>query len=425
MNDVGAPLAAWLTWLESLSARQIDLGLERVDQVLDRLQLRLPGEVLHVGGTNGKGSCVAMLEAVLRGAGRTIGCYTSPHVFRYNERIRVGGTPADDKAIIRAFERIEALRDGVPLTYFEYGTLAALVVFVEQGVDIAILEVGMGGRLDAVNAVEPQASLITNVSLDHCDWLGEDIESIAFEKAGIMRAGKPTVFGDRVVPAAIRTHAAETGAELILAGRDYDWSAGSSGWEWRGADHQLAELGFPALPGAHQLANAAAVLALLEAAGFADLLQPGRINDTLAGLRLDGRMQRLDSDPRWLFDVAHNPAAAAALAATLRADPASGRTIAILGVLDDKDLAGVLAPLAPVVDQWIAVTADSPRGVPAADIAGQVTDLTGGKCAVASTIAEAITAATTLAGAEDRILATGSFYLVGPLISELYSRRTQ
>ena len=425
MNDVGAPLAAWLTRLESLSAREIDLGLERVEQVLERLQLRLPGQVLHVAGTNGKGSCVAMLESILRGTGRTIGCYTSPHVFRYNERIRVDGKEPGDEIIIAAFERIEAVRDDIPLTYFEYGTLAALVVFVEHGVEIAILEVGMGGRLDAVNAVEPQASLITNVALDHCDWLGEDIESIAFEKAGIMRAGKPTVFGDRVAPAAITTHAADTGAELILAGRDYDWSADSSGWEWRGVRHQLTDLEFPALPGAHQLGNAAAVLALLEAAGFRDLLQTGRVNDALTGLRLDGRMQRLESDPRWLFDVAHNPAAAAALAATLRADPARGETIAILGLLDDKDLAGVLAPLVPVVDQWIAVTAESPRAVPAVDIAGRVADLAGGECTVAPTIAGAITAATTLAGAEDRILVTGSFYLVGPIISELYSRRTQ
>ena len=425
MNDVGAPLAAWLTWLESLSVREIDLGLERVEQVLERLQLRLPAQVLHVAGTNGKGSCVAMLESILRATGRTIGCYTSPHVFRYNERIRVDGTDARDEIIIAAFERIEAVRDDIPLTYFEYGTLAALVVFVDHGVEIAILEVGMGGRLDAVNAVEPQAGLITNVSLDHCDWLGEDIESIAFEKAGIMRAGKPTVFGDRVAPSAITAKAADVGAELILAGRDYDWSADGSGWQWRGVSHQLADLELPVLPGANQLGTAAAVLALLEAAGFRELLRPGRINDALTALRLDGRMQRLDRDPRWLFDVAHNPAAATALAAALRADPAPGRTIAILGLLDDKDVAGVLAPLVPVVDQWIAVTADSPRAVPAAKIAGQVAEVAGSECTVAPTIAAAITAATNLAGADDRILVTGSFYLVGPMISELYSRRTQ
>lgn len=425
MNEAGMPLAAWLTRLESLSAREIDLGLERVEQTLERLQLPLPATVLHVGGTNGKGSSVAMLESLLRGTGRTVGCYTSPHVFRYNERIRVGGIEASDELIVGAFERIEAVRDGIPLTYFEYGTLAALVLFAEQSVEIAILEVGMGGRLDAVNAVEPQASLITNVSLDHCDWLGEDIESIAFEKAGIMRAGKPTVFGDRIAPVAITKWADDIGAGLILAGRDYDWSSGSSGWEWRGASHRLNELEFPALPGAHQLENAAAVLALLEAVGFTDLLQSGRVNDALTGLRLGGRMQRLDSDSRWLFDVAHNPAAAAALAAALRADPAPGRTIAVLGLLDDKDLAGVLAPLAAVVDQWIAVTADSPRAVPAEEIAAQVADLTGGECAVAATMAAAAEKAFALARAKDRILVTGSFYLVGPMITELYSRRTQ
>jgi len=248
MNDAGTPLAAWLTRLESLSAREIDLGLERVEQVLDRLQLELPKTVLHVAGTNGKGSCVAMLEGVLRRTGGSVGCYTSPHVFRYNERIRVDGTEAGDETIVGAFERIEAVRDDVPLTYFENGTLAALVVFAEQGVDIAILEVGMGGRLDAVNAIEPDAGLITNVSLDHCDWLGEDIESIAFEKAGIMRAGKPVVFGDRVVPAAITRHAANIEAGLIRAGEDYDWSASATSWEWRGASHELTGLELPALP---------------------------------------------------------------------------------------------------------------------------------------------------------------------------------
>lgn len=425
MNDAGTPLAAWLTRLESLSAREIDLGLERVEQLLDRLELELPATVLHVAGTNGKGSCVAMLESILSTTGRSVGCYTSPHVFRYNERIRVDRAEASDETILRVFERIEAVRDDIPLTYFEFGTLAALVVFAELDVEIAILEVGMGGRLDAVNAVEPQAGLITNVSLDHCDWLGNDIESIAFEKAGIMRAGKPIVFGDRTVPAAILSRAADIGAGLIVVGRDYDWSASSSGWEWQGASHQLTGLGFPGLRGAHQLENAAAVLALLEAAGFSDLLQTERVNEALAGLWLHGRMQRLDSDPRWLFDVAHNPAAATALEAALRAEPPAGRTIAILGLLDDKDVAGVVAPLAGVVDQWITVTADSPRAIQAEDLAGHVGNTTRSDCIVAGSIAHAVAAATALAGDEDRILVTGSFYLVGPAISELYSRRKQ
>ena len=273
--------------------------------------------------------------------------------------------------------------------------------------------------------MEPTAGLITNIGLDHCAWLGNDIESIAFEKAGIMRPGKPVVFGSRERPEAIGRHAADIGARLLAAGRDYDWELTGDSWAWRGAEHALEGLQRPVLIGDHQVANAAGVLALLEAAGFADLLKPGRINDALAGVRLDGRMQRLDSDPRWLFDVAHNPAGAVALAATLRADPAPGRTIAILGLLEDKDMAGVLAPLVPVVDHWIAVTADSPRAVPAEAIARQVAGMTGGECTVASTIAAAIEATTTLAAAEDRILVTGSFYLVGPIISELYSRRTQ
>jgi len=423
MPDPSSPLAAWLSRLETLSAHEIVLGLERVEAVLGRLDLALPATVLHVAGTNGKGSSVAILEAMLRRPGCTVGCYTSPHLRRYNERIRVDGQASADDAIVAAFERVEAVRGEIPLTYFEYGTIAALVVFAERQVDAAVLEIGMGGRLDAVNAVEPTAGLITNVALDHCEWLGADIESIAVEKAGIMRRGKPIVFGDRVPPRTIERLAAENGARLYLAGRDYDWSVGDGDWTWSCGDRRLAGLVPPALPGAHQFANAAAALTLLEAAGCGGLLEKTRIDAALGTLRLDGRMQGIEEDPRWLLDIAHNPAAAQVLADTLEMLPPAGRTVAIFGLLADKDVAGVVRPLAGVVDEWIVVSPVSPRARPAAELCRELRRLTGTDCRAAASVAAAISDAEASTAPDDRILVTGSFYLVGPVLTELYSRR--
>ncbi len=424
MRDASGPLAAWLTRLESLSAHEIVLGLERVEAVLERLDLPPPGTVLHVGGTNGKGSCVAMLESLLGAPDRRVGCYTSPHLCRYNERIRIDGEAADDAAIVAAFERVEAVRGGVPLTYFEYGTLAALAVFADRQVDVAILEVGMGGRLDAVNAVEPTAGLITNVALDHCDWLGKDIESIAAEKAGIMRTGKPIVYGDRAPPDIILRRAGEVGAALQLAGRDYDWTVVDGRWDWHRGDAQLDSLALPALPGAHQLANAAAVLALLDVTGYGTLLTNERVDAALGRLRLDGRMQALAHDPRWLLDIAHNAAAAGALVDTLASLPRPGKTVAVFGLLDDKDAAGIVQPLAAAVDEWIVVTAESPRARRATELAWQVAELTGAPVRIAASVEAALADADAAAADGDRILVTGSFYVVGPVLSELYSRRT-
>lgn len=419
MTTADLPLSGWLDRLESLSPHEIDMGLERVARVLDRLDLEKPQTVIHVAGTNGKGSCVAMLEALLGTTGARIGCYTSPHVRAYNERIRIGGEDASDADIVAAFERVEAARGDELLTYFEYGTLAAMVVFAEAGVSLAILEVGMGGRLDAVNAVEPDAGLITNVSLDHCDWLGNDVEAIAQEKAGIMRGGKPVVFGARRLPDAIARYADETGARLVAAGRDYDWSAGDGSWSWAGRRLRLDGLAMPGLPGAHQLANVAAVLALCEAAGFDDVVNREIVDAALAGIGLDGRMQRIGSDPGWLLDVAHNPAAAEALAAMLSADPAAGLTVAIVGLLDDKDVRGVIAPLAGIVDEWIAVTADSPRAIPGAELARQIANLSNRACLDAGTLQDAIDRASSIAEQNDRILITGSFYVVGPALERI------
>jgi len=419
MNAARTPLSDWLSRLETLSPHEIDLGLDRVETVLHCLALELPKSVFHIAGTNGKGSSVAMLEAVLRSSGTRVGSFMSPHISRYNERVRIDGNEASDAQIVAAFERIEAARGGQELTYFEFGTLAALVVFAETGIDTAILEVGMGGRLDAVNAVEPDAGLITNISLDHCDWLGNDIETIALEKAGIMRKNKPVIFGAREVPQSILRHADEIGAHLLAAGRDFDWSSDGSQWSWRGSKHRLDGLDLPALPGEHQVGNAAAVLALIESAGLEDLLHKELINKALGHVRLDGRMQELEFGANWLLDVAHNPAAAAGLANTLSAEPHTARTVAIIGMLDDKDVEGVVRSLADQVDYWIAVTADSPRAIDARELARQVANTTNAACQVADSLDAAIGLAQELTTPADRVLVTGSFYLVGPVLERL------
>ncbi len=423
MSLAALSLPDWLARLETFSPREIDLGLDRVNQVLDRLALQRPKRVFHVAGTNGKGSCVAMLEALLLHDGACVGSYTSPHMMRYNERIRVNGREASDEQIVAAFERIEALRSNVPLTYFEYGTLAALVVFADANIDSAILEVGMGGRLDAVNAVEPDAGIITNISLDHCDWLGEDIETIAVEKAGIMRRGKPIIFASKNMPRTIGERAKAVRADLLAAGHDYDWSLQREGWTWRGSQQRLENLTRPAMPGEHQLENAAAVLAMLEAAGRSDLLRAETIDEAFSGLMLAGRMQRIDGPHRYLLDVAHNAAAATALANTLGAQEHRGQTVAIIGVLDDKDVAGIVSPLVAHVDHWIAVTADSPRAIESGELSRQVANLSNRACLAAESLNQALEHAQSLASTDDQILVTGSFYLVGPILSELYSRR--
>ena len=385
MSREATPLGRWLERLASFSPHEIDLGLDRVCAVLEQLALPRPGLVLHVAGTNGKGSSVALASRLLSSDGSTVGSYTSPHIRRYNERIVIDGAAAGDDEIVAAFERVEAARGGLALTYFEFGTLAALVVFAERRVDRVVLEIGMGGRLDAVNAVDPDAGLITNVSLDHCDWLGNDIE---------------------------------TGADLVLAGRDYDWHRQDGTWSYSGRETSIEGLSAPALAGDFQYTNAAGVLALLECAGITESLQPAVVNEALADLRLEGRMQRVARDREWLFDVAHNPAAARVLADTLKQGGAT-RTVAIIGMRDDKDVEGVVGPLAEAVDAWVAVAVDDVRATAVDELARRVANATGQACLEAPTIPAALAAARERTAAGERILVTGSFYLVGPALAAL------
>jgi dihydrofolate synthase/folylpolyglutamate synthase len=415
MPASGLPLQEWLALLETYSPQEIDLGLERVNVLLQRMQLPAPEYVFHVAGTNGKGSSAMMLESLLRQSAKKVGCYTSPHMQRYNERIRVDGQEASDAQIVAAFESIDALRGDVPLTYFEFGTLAALAVFAESGVDIAVLEVGMGGRLDAVNAVEPTASLITNVSLDHCAWLGTDVETIAAEKAGVMRVARPVVFGSPELPQAIVDRAQSLNAKLYVAERDYQWARDGDKWSWIGVRTSLDNLSRPALVGDIQMQNAAGVLMLLELSGFDELLDAATVNIALSQLHLSGRMQRLGKNV--VLDVAHNAAAAAALASALTNVESSATTIVVLGMLDDKDVAGVVAPLAATVAAWIAVTADNPRAIPAAELARQVANASNCACLIADSIEAGLTLADEMAGKDDLIVVTGSFYVVGAALT--------
>ena len=415
----------WLPWLESLSPREIVLGLERVQDVLQRLALPRPAKVIHVAGTNGKGSSVAMLEAILRADGIRTGCYTSPHVLRYNERIRIDGQPASDAQILQAFVTVEAAREAVPLTYFEFGTLAALVAFAAAGAETLVLEVGLGGRLDAVNAVEPDAGLITNISLDHCAWLGNDRESIATEKAGIMRRSTPVVFGSEDVPASIPACASEAGADLILAGKDFDYAVNSARddtWTWHGQQTRIEALQRPALAGDIQLQNAAAVLALVEAMDLLHLLTPALINKAFGELDLPGRFQLIDKRCKWLLDVAHNAAAARVLAESLSGLSVAGNITAIIGMQADKDVQGITAPMCELVDNWIAITVAGPRGEPAVSLAHDIANQCNKPCLIAADLPQAMQVADSSARRDDLILVTGSFFAVGPALEWLQTR---
>jgi len=512
-------LADWLTYLESLHPKTIALGLERVAQVKQRLNLQPDFPVIVVGGTNGKGSVCAMLEGMLHAAGYRVGCYTSPHLLDYNERVRIGKKQASDAELCASFEKIEQARKGllpppcrgitsdlagvvcqpsrmasgsiragegveaqishqvyphpslppargkelsaesveVPLTYFEFGTLAAMQCFIEHKVDVAILEVGLGGRLDAVNVFDSNCAVVTSVDIDHIDYLGDTREVIAYEKAGIFRSGKVAIFGDQDMPAVITTEAQRIGAQLWRLGEQF-WhianllpspagggGAGGEGsgnaartisiaqpltpplsrlrerelnqWNYHGPGGTRAALPYPALRGAYQLNNASAALAALDALKDKLPVSMEAVRRGLVEVVLPGRFQVVPGRPMLILDVAHNPHAAASLARNLAGMPPCPKTFAVFAMLKDKDMAGVVRALKGQVDVWLVAGIDAARGATSAELA-QVLGEEGvkGEVRTVATVSDALQHACNEASENDRIAAFGSFYTVAEVM---------
>ena len=413
-------LSQWLDWQQSLHPKSIDLGLERVTEMMARLGIERPARsVLTVGGTNGKGSVVAYLDAMLRAGGYSVGVFTSPHLVRYNERIHIQGRSVDDAAIMRSFERIDSVRGDLSLTFFEWNALAGFELLESAGVEVAILEVGLGGRLDAVNAVDADVAAVVSIGLDHCEWLGSTLEQIGREKAGIFRPGRPAIFGARSMPWSVGQAATAIGARLRRLGVDFDFVERPDGWDYIGIGSRRRELPLPGLCGAAQLANAATALAVLEAAEPGLLVPDDAVRAGLSGATLAGRFQRVPGSPEWVLDVAHNPDAARVLARSLSALPPAGRTIAVCGMLADKDTAAVVAAMDNVVDGWIAVGIDGSRALDAAAMAARLEGALGVAVPREGTVAAGCERARQMAGPGDRVVVFGSFHTVGPALEWL------
>ena len=418
----------WLAYISAQHPATIALGLDRVREVAGRMHLVAPAPddgargqapagaqfpVITVGGTNGKGSTCAYLETILGVAGYRVGLYTSPHLLRYNERVRVGGADLDDAALVRGFEKVEAARGEVALTYFEFGTLAALSAFAESKVEAAILEVGLGGRLDAVNIVDADVAIVASVDLDHQNFLGNDREAIGFEKAGIFRAGRPALFGDADPPQSLVRHAEQIGADLQLLGRDFRYEAGERQWDFIGRKGAKRALPMPALRGRWQLKNASCALAALDEVADRLPVSLGEVKRGLNDVRLPGRLQVLPGRPSVVLDVAHNPHAARALADALGEMGFFENTIAVFAMLADKDIGGVVDAIRHRIDRWYVAAADAERAASAAAIAEILAQrgLTDATRTFAS-VDSALSTARREAGPADRILVFGSFYTV-------------
>ena len=417
-------LAAWLDWQAGLNPRAIELGLERVGRVWNALgRPAADAAVITVAGTNGKGSSVAFAEAILEAAGYRTGCYTSPHLQHYNERIRLGQKPVDDSQLCGVFDRIERARGDVPLTYFEFGTLAALCLFAAADLDAVVLEVGLGGRLDAVNLIDPDVSLITSIGLDHQDWLGDDLEAIGAEKAGIMREARPTVFSGPSMPRSIRSHARQVGARLSVAGEDYRVVRRPEGWDLISGDRVRRALPQPTMRGEVQIDNAAGVLVALDCLSERLPVDQRAVRAGLLSARLPGRFDVRPGSPTWVLDVAHNPQAATVLDTMLADYFVRGRRIAVCGMLQDKDAAGVVHALRRRFDAWYLVDlSDQPRGMTSSQMAAQVRPILGDAVlTVACGVEETLADVACMARPDDLVVVFGSFLTVGAAMTWLES----
>ncbi len=416
MNPKPETLQQWLEYIERLHPQAIALGLERVDRVRRALGLAPACPIITVGGTNGKGSVCAMLEAILHCAGYRTGCYTSPHLLRYNERVRISRAEAPDADLVRAFAAVESARGEVPLTYFEMGTLAAMWLFAERRIEVAVLEVGLGGRLDAVNAFDADCAVVAAVDIDHVDFLGGDRETIGREKAGIFRSGRPAVCADPAPPSSLVRHAQAIGAHLYLIGADFGVTVQDRQWQYWGPRGRRSALPHPALRGVSQLGNAAAAITALDC--LRERL-PVTMNDLRAGLLqadLPGRFQVLPGRPAVILDVAHNPQAARALAASLQVMGCSGRTLAVFSMLKDKDIAGVVAALKSSVAHWFIAGLGGPRGVGVAELGQVLAAAAVDAITPCGDVGAAYAQACDMATENDRIVVFGSFYIVAKVM---------
>ncbi len=422
-----ATVDAWLAYLETLHPKAIAMGLDRVRAVCTNLDAPIGCPVVTVTGTNGKGSTCAMLESVLRCAGYSVGLYTSPHLMRYNERVRIKGQDVTDAELLAAFAAVENARvatrghEGAPtpLTYFEFGTLAALWLFARAELDALVLEVGLGGRLDAVNVVDATVAVLTSVAIDHTDYLGPTREDIGREKAGIFRAGRPAVCADPHPPVSVVARAEEIGAKLLRIGRDYGFVNEGTQWKYWGPGGERFGLPFPALRGAYQLGNAATVFAVLDLVRDTLPVRSGALRDGLLAVELPGRFQVLPGRPTVVLDVAHNPHAAKILADELGAMGYHPQTFAVFGMYADKDIAGVAGAMISRIDRWFVASLPGPRGAGAGVVRDQLIAAGAEVSAVEDfpDVASAFAAARDKAGETDRIVVFGSFITVAAALA--------
>ena len=418
-------LSDWLAHCEQLHPKNIDMGLERVRTVAERMQIRFDCPVITVAGTNGKGSTCAMLESILLQAGYRTGVYTSPHLVHFEERLRLSGEAVDASKLVASFSAVERARaqndEEVSLTYFEFSTLAILDVMAQSKLDVVILEVGLGGRLDAVNIIDPDCAVITSVDIDHTEFLGSDRESIGFEKAGIMRTGRPVVVSDPMPPQSVLDHALEIGADLWRFGVDFNVSGDKQQWGWAGRGRRYSGLAYPALRGANQLVNAAGVLAALAAVRDRLPITAQAVRNGLAFVELPGRFQIIPGEPTLVLDVAHNPHSVAALAANLDAMSYFPTTHAVFGAMADKDLAPMLAKINPLIDKWYFTDLPTPRAESGAGLLAKWQAQNTRKTATATAWPDpqqALQAAIEAADPTDRIVVFGSFYTVGGILKD-------
>lgn len=433
-QPVPKDLSSWLDHIERLHPKSIAMGLERVQRVIQRLKLKPDFVAITVAGTNGKGSTCAMLAQIYHQAGYKVGCYTSPHLLRYNERVKVNGNEVDDRSLCEAFEAVESARrdagDEIPLTYFEVGTLAAVWHFVQTGVDVAILEIGLGGRLDAVNAFKPDCSIVTAVDLDHQEFLGDDREKIAYEKAGVYRKDTPAICGDNDPPGSLIEYAGSIHANFRCINQDFNWNDSGDGWQYLSQGHVIHALPLPALQGKYQLNNAACAVAAVESLQGRLPVATESIAEAMRQVTVAGRFQKVSDKPLTILDVAHNPQAARALAdnlAAIRLQQQSNHpgkkaglgTVAVFAMLSDKDIDGVVEAVKDEIDAWYVASIEHIRGARASDLAAVIAAASpAARIELFNTPAEAYAHARAdieacIDGNEnDKIIAFGSFFTV-------------